>query len=180
MRPTVPIAVLTLAALAGCGPTAGPSAAGQGPTSAAGAPGAATSAGTTGGNRAGPQCPADADIMSTLGVSVTNDHDPARNGTTSVVCGYDGKRADGKITSIQVHMQIGDAKAEYDALKKTAADQHYTTSDRSGIGDQAFTFANADYGLNYLVALKGDMMVDIAAQAPFEQEVALANLLFTR
>jgi len=174
MRPILPIAVLTLSLLAGCGQNAGPSA-DQGPTSAGGAP---TPTGRSTG--AGPQCPADADLTKTLGITVTNDHDPVRSSTTSAVCSYDGKRADGRAASVQVHLQLGGAKAEYDALKKTAADQHYTTSDRSGIGDEAFTFANNDYGINYLVVLEGDLMVDIAAQASFEQETALANLLFAR
>ena len=111
---------------------------------------------------------------------MTNDHDPVRFGTTSVVCGYDAKRADGVGTAVQVHMQIGDAKREFDALKKSATDQGHTTSDRSGIGDAAFTIAVDAAGLNYLVVLKGEMEADIAAPARFEQEVALANLLFAR
>jgi hypothetical protein len=111
---------------------------------------------------------------------VTNDHDPARSGTTSVVCGYDAKRSDGVGTAVQVHMQIGGARAEYDALKKSSSAQGYTTSDRSGIGDEAFTFSATAAGLNYLVSIKGDMMLDIAAPSSFEQEVTLANLLFAR
>jgi hypothetical protein len=172
----LPIALLAVALLAGCGSTASPPAQAQGPTSAGGTPASAGRA--TGGKGAGPQCPADADITKTLGVTVTSDNTPARSGTTSVVCGYNATKADGGGTAVQVHMQIGDARAEYGALKQSAADQHYTTSDRSGIGDQAFTFSNASYGINYLVALKGDLMVDIAAPATFEQETVLANLLF--
>jgi hypothetical protein len=181
MRPVVPIAVLTLALAAGCGPTASPSAgapaAGGGPTSAGGA---RTSAGRSpGADGAGPQCPADADITKTLGITVTNDNDPVRSGTTSVVCGYNGKRADGGGTAVQVHMVIGrDAKAEYDGLKTAAVDQHYTTSDRSGIGDEAFTFANSAYNVNFLVVLKGDKVVDISAQATVDKEVDLASLVF--
>src|SRR5215831_15778449 len=117
MRPTRPIALLTLALLAGCGPAAAPTAGPPvaGPPSAGGAP---TSAGrSTGGNSAGPQCPADADVSRTLGVTVANDGAPARFGTMSAVCTYNGKRADGGLTSVQVHMQIGDAQREYDALK---------------------------------------------------------------
>jgi len=175
MRPALPIAVLTVALLAGCGPTASPPASAGGPTSAGGAP---TSAGrSTADKSAGPQCPADADIAKNLGVTVTSDNSPARSGTTAVVCGYNAKKADGGGTAVQVHIQIGDAKAEYNALKATAADQHYTTTDRSGIGDEAFTFANTSFGINYLVVLKGDMMVDIASPATFEQETGLANLL---
>src|SRR5215471_8629055 len=151
MRPGLPLAVLTVALLAGCGATASPPASGGGPAPAGGAP---TSTGrSTGGNAAGPQCPADADITKTLGVTVTTDHDPARSGTTSAVCSYDGKGADGKLTSVQVHMQIGGANAEFEALKKSAGAQGYTTSARSGIGDAAFTFANASYGINYLAVL---------------------------
>ena len=175
MRPTLPLGVLTLALLAGCGSAADPPARAGGPPSAGGAPTSASQ--SIGGSGAGPQCPADADIAKTLGITVTQGQEAARSGTTSVVCSYDGKGADGNITSVQVHMQIGDAEAEYAALKATAADQHYTTSDRSGAGDEAFTFANASYGLNYLVARRGDKMVDIAAQVPFDKEVALANLL---
>jgi hypothetical protein len=158
MRPARPIAVLTVAVLAGCGPTS----AGR----------------STGAQSAGIPCPTDADLAKTLGFTVTNANDPVRSGTDSVVCSYDGKRADGKVTSVQVHMVTGlDAGREYGGLKQTAADQHYTTSDRSGVGDEAFTFTNASYSLNYLVVLKDKKEVDISAQVPFEQEVALANLL---
>jgi hypothetical protein len=173
MRSTLPIGLLALALLAGCGPAADPQA---GPPSAPG--GAPTSAaGGSGGGGTGPQCPADADILKTLGITVTRDQDPQRFGTTAVVCSYDGKLSNGQGTSVMARLQVGAAAAEYASFTTTLPAQGYTISDRSGVGDKAFTFV-LGAGLNGLVALKGDKTIYIAAPASFDQEVALANVFF--
>jgi hypothetical protein len=171
-----PIVLFILPLLAGCGtnpaPAAGPPAAGGGPTSAG------HSTGTSGATSAGPQCPAGTDVGQTLGITVTHADDPVRN-DTSVVCGYGGTRADGGGTGATIRLQTGDAQREYEALKGTAGAQGYPTTDKSGVGDEAFTYSIARANLDFLVARKGEFVVFISAQASFDQEVALANLLIS-
>ena len=175
MRPTWPIALLTLALLAGCGSTAAPAA---GPATSGGVP---TSAGqTAGGGSSRLQCPAETDVARTLGITVTRADDPIRNSTTVVACSYGGKRADGGGTGVMVRLQVGDAQREYNALKATTAAQGYPVTDMSGLGDEAFTYVVAKVDLHGLSARKGDFTVYVTSQSSFEQEAALVNLIFAR
>jgi len=140
-------------------------------------------AGSDAGEPAQPQCPTTSDITSTLGVTVFLAEDPVRNGDTSVECVYLAKKADGTSGSVAVGVQTGQSHDDYLKLKRHITDDlKLVTSDRSGIGDEAFTYligpaATPD---NALWTRKGGVMVSIQCPVSLEQQIALANLLFTR
>ena len=178
------LAVALVLMTAGCGPTADQS-------SQAGPPPADTGTtsnddGTAGGGTgdpAEPQCPSTSDITDTLGVTVLLAEDPVRNGDTMVECVYLGKKADGSSGGVSVGVWTGQSHDDYLKFKRhITEDLKLATSDRSGIGDEAFTYligpaATPD---NALWTRKGGVMVSIQCPVSLEQQVALANLLFTR
>ena len=176
MRATWPAALLALALLAGCGsnsngsPQAGPPAPGPANTTTAGAK-------TSG----AVQCPENSVITDTLGITVTStDAEAARSGDKTVVCHYDGTKAGGR-TGVTLRLQTDASHSTYTNFKGTTIGQKYTPTDRSGVGDEAFTYvivAGSD-PLNGLVARKGGVFVFVSAQVSFDQLIALFNKLAT-
>ena len=173
MRATWPTALLALALLTACGPDPQPPAQG-GATTAAGAP-TSTSA-QSGGS---PQCPANSVLASTLGITVTRTDAPARFGTTSIACGYDGTMADGNSANVTLRLQIRASASDYADFRQKSAG--FTLTDKSGVGDEAFTYSFGPGNvLHTIVSRKGDLLVYVSSQASFDQEVALLNVLFQR
>ena len=168
----------------GCGPAADQSSqAGPPPADTATASNDDGTAGSGAGDPAEPQCPSTSDITDTLGVTVFLAEDPVRNGDTMVECVYLAKKADGSSGSVAVGVQIGQSHDDYLKVKRHITDDlKLVTSDRSGIGDEAFTYllgpaANPD---NALWTRKGGVIIYIQCPVSLEQQVVLANLLFTR
>ena len=179
MRST--IALLALILLTGCGsstaggsPPAGPPAPGAATTPADGTAGADTGGTGIGG---GPQCPEDQVIMSTLGVTVAHRQGPIRDAPMTILCDYDGPMADGKTANITLRMQTHTSASDYADFRTRS--ESYGITDRTGIGDQAFTyvFGPKSGQLIALVARKGDLLIYLASQASLEQEAALVNQL---
>jgi hypothetical protein len=178
MRST--IALLALILLTGCGSSTtggSPPAAGAATTPADGTAGADTG-GTGGiGIGGGPQCPEDQVIMSTLGVTVAHRQGPIRDAPMTILCDYDGPMADGKTANITLRMQIHTSASDYADFRSRS--ESYGITDRTGIGDQAFTyvFGPKSGQLIALVARKGALLIYLASQASLEQEAALVNQL---
>jgi hypothetical protein len=178
------LAVALVLMTAGCGRAADrPSQAGPPPADATTTSSGDGTAGGGAGDPAQPQCPTVADITSTLGVTVVLAEDPDRNGDSMVECVYLAKKADGSSGSVAVGVQTGQSHDDYLKVKRHITDDlKLVTSDRSGIGDEAFTYligpaASPD---NALWTRKGKVIVYIQCPVSLEQQVALANLLFTR
>jgi hypothetical protein len=175
MRPTVPAVVIALALAAGCGFAAQQPQQADPPAS-----GPATTSGSGAGAGGGPQCPANSVIATTLGIAVTETQEPTRFGTSSVVCTFDGTLSSGTSANVTLRLQTGTSASDYADFRTKSAAQGFSLTDRSGIGDEAFTyvFGPAIGPINAVVARKGDLLVYLGSQASFEQEVALLKVLF--
>ena len=174
MRSTWPAALLALALLAGCGSNSDGSQQAGPP-----APGPATTSSSGGKTSDTVQCPANSVVGDALGITVTGTDAPSRFGDKSIACGYNGTKAGGDRTTVTLRLQTDASHSDYATFKDQTAAQHYTTTDRAGVGDEAFTYpvTNTSDPLNALVARKGRVFVYVAAQVSFDQMVALFNKL---
>jgi hypothetical protein len=174
MRSTWPAALLALALLTGCGSNSNGS-----PQAAPPAPGPATTAPSGAKASGAVQCPENSVIADTLGITVTRNDAPARFGDKSIACGYNGTKAGDKLTSVTLRLQTDGSHSDYANFKDQTTAQHYTATDRSGVGDEAFTYpvTNTADPLNALVARKGGVFVYVAAQVSYDQLIALFNKL---
>ena len=55
----------------------------------------------------------------------------------TTLCGYDGPMADGKTANITLRMQVHTSASDYADFRSRS--ESYGITDRTGIGDQAFT-----------------------------------------
>jgi hypothetical protein len=99
-----------------------------------------------------------------------------------VVCTIDGNRSDGTHVGVTLRLSIDASPSDFNEFEQQSAAQGFTMTNRTDVGEEAFTYS---YGptsdpLNALAARKGQVMVYLSAQIPFDQEIALANLLFNR
>jgi hypothetical protein len=173
MRSTWPAALLALALLTGCGSSSSGS-----PQAGPPAP-AATSGSAAGKTSDSVQCPANSVVGDGLGITVTGTDAPAPFGKSTIACSYNGTKANGESTSVTLRVQTDASHGDYADFKDKTAAQHYVVADRSGVGDEAFTYAvtNTSDPLNALVARKGRLFVYVASQTSFDQLVVLFNKL---
>src|SRR5262249_36150218 len=125
------------------------------------------------------QCPANSVVGDGLGITVAGTDAPATFGKATIACSYNGTKADGKLTSVTLRVQTDASHGDYADFKDKTAAQRYVVADRSGVGDEAFTYAvtNTADPLNALVARKGTLFVYVASQTSFDQLVVLFNKL---
>ena len=173
MRSTWPAALLALALVTGCGSSSSGS-----PQAGPPAP-AATSGSAAGKTSDSVQCPANSVVGDGLGITVTGTDAPAPFGKSTIACSYNGTKANGESTSVTLRVQTDASHGDYADFKDKTAAQHYVVADRSGVGDEAFTYAvtNTADPLNALVARKGRLFVYVASQTSFDQLVVLFNKL---
>jgi hypothetical protein len=167
--------VLVLMLATGCGgsraatPPAAPSATDS----------ATTSSDTgSGADSAGAQCPATSVILETLGITAPDDSDPIGTGTETVICKFEGTRA-GEPAGVVLRLSLDATPDDFVQFRKDYTSRGYTTTNRSGLGDEAFSFAltTGANPVNGMAARKGKVFVYVEGQVPFDQEAALASRL---
>jgi hypothetical protein len=122
-----------------------------------------------------PECPSAATMNNELGIAYT---EPISNGTAKQRnCAYTS--ADGQSGTAMVHFEILAAPSDFAAVKIGYGAGGRTTTDVSGLGDQAFSsvFSANSMQPNTVAALKGKLHVLVTSRASLDQEKALVAKL---